>query len=42
MHPDEIICQIVKNRNQLVNFEQDELKFMTNLKKKALIGITSV
>ncbi|TNV72464.1 hypothetical protein FGO68_gene11463 [Halteria grandinella] len=41
-HPDEIINQVVKNRNQLITFEQSELKFMSNLKKKVFAGINSI
>lgn len=39
---DEVFNSIVKSRHQLVNFEQDELKFMANLKMKALKGMASI
>ena len=39
---DEIFNSIVKSRHQLTNFEQDELKFMSGLKKKAHVGMNSV
>ena len=42
MPADEIFSSIVKNRHQLTNFEQDELKFMATLKRKAHLGINGV
>lgn len=41
-HPDEIINQVVKNRNQLLTFEQSELKFMSNLKRRVFAGLNSI
>jgi hypothetical protein len=39
---DELINAIVKSRHQLMTFSNDEAKFMSTLKMKAIEGMTSV
>lgn len=42
LYVDEIKQQVVRSRHQLVNFESDELRFMTNLKRKVYMGMANV